>query len=91
MSGPSETTDSPTEANSSPSISVCVGSRQEVIEKRKMRCNVNGRDVVIFYHNKTFYAMDQRCYRKLHVKTVSFIILLIIAFMFNRILCLCLF
>lgn len=27
-----------------------------------MKCNVNGRDIVVFYHNQQFYAMDQHCY-----------------------------
>ena len=46
-------------------LSVFVGSKQELVEKAKKRCDVNGRDIVIFYHNRNFYAMDQRCYRKL--------------------------
>lgn len=43
---------------------VFVGSKQEFVEKQKVKCNVNGRDIVVFYHNQHFYAMDQHCYRK---------------------------
>ena len=61
MSRPSDAS----EAAFSPAVSSFVCSKQELVEKRKIRCNVNGREIVIFYHNRDFYAMDQRCYRKL--------------------------
>ena len=48
----------------SSSESVFVGYRQELMRNRKTKYNVNGRDIVIFYHNGNFHAMDQRCYRK---------------------------
>ena len=43
---------------------ILVGIKQDFVEKQKVKCNVNGRDIVIFYHNQQFYAMDQHCYRK---------------------------
>ena len=48
----------------SSSESVFVGYRQELVRNRKTKYNVNGRDIVIFYHNGNFHAMDQLCYRK---------------------------
>ena len=48
----------------SSSESVFVGYRQELVRNRKTKYNVNGRDIVIFYHSGNFHAMDQRCYRK---------------------------
>ncbi|XP_068747653.1 Rieske domain-containing protein-like isoform X1 [Montipora capricornis] len=51
----SQTTDSPI-------TGVSVGTKQHVIEKGRMKCNVHGRDIVIFYHDGKFYAMDQQCY-----------------------------
>ena len=48
----------------SPITGVSVGTKRHVIEKGRMKCNVHGRDIVIFYHDGKFYAMDQQCYRK---------------------------
>jgi len=58
MSRPSDAS----EAAVGPAVSSFVCSKQELVEKRKIRCNVNGREIVTFYHNRDFYAMDQRCY-----------------------------
>ena len=43
---------------------VFVGIKQDFVEKQKVKYTVNGRDIVVFYHNQQFYAMDQHCYRK---------------------------
>lgn len=59
----SELSELPSEECSS-SESVFVGYRQELVRNRKTKYNVNGRDIVIFYLNGNFHAMDQRCYRK---------------------------
>ncbi|CAH3120055.1 unnamed protein product [Porites lobata] len=57
----SELSELPSEECSS-SESVFVGYRQELVRNRKTKYNVNGRDIVIFYLNGNFHAMDQRCY-----------------------------
>ena len=62
MSEPSHATDS---AKSGSNGGVLLGTKRDLIEKRKLRCNVLGRDIVVFYHDRKFYAMDQLCYRKL--------------------------
>ena len=59
----SELSELPSEECSS-SESVFVGYRQELVRKRKTKYNVNGRDIVIFYLNGNFHAMD-RVSRKL--------------------------
>lgn len=41
---------------------IFVGIKQDIVEKQKVKYNVNGRDIVVFYHNQKFYAMDQHCY-----------------------------
>ena len=63
MSESSETTERLPEEDCNRTVSVFIGRKQELMEKKKKKCNVNGRDIVIFYHNGAFYAMDQRCYR----------------------------
>lgn len=59
MSEPSHATDS---AKSGSNGGVLVGTKRDLIEKRKLRCSVLGRDIVVFYHDRKFYAMDQLCY-----------------------------
>lgn len=61
---PIETTNSESEAGSSQAnnLPVFVGNKREFVEKQKVKCNVNGRDIVVFHHNQRFYAMDQLCY-----------------------------
>ena len=74
MLEPSDTADDSPETEFSPAAaSVFICNKQELVEKRKLKCNVNGRDIVIFYHNETFFAMDQRCYRKFICEELSFI------------------
>ena len=67
----SELSELPSEECSS-SESVFVGYRQELVRNRKTKYNVNGRDIVIFYLNGNFHAMDQRCYRKYWKSTLIF-------------------
>lgn len=64
MSELSERTETLPNEECSSSKSVFVGYRQELVRNKKTKYNVNGRDIVIFYHNRNFHAMDQRCYRK---------------------------
>ena len=61
MSERSRATDS---AKSGSDEGVLVGTKRDLIEKKNFRCNVLGRDIVVFYHDRKFYAMDQLCYRK---------------------------
>lgn len=64
MSELSQTADSLPAGEHCPTSPTFVGSKQDFVEKQKVKCNVNGRDIVVFYHNQQFYAMDQHCYRK---------------------------
>lgn len=43
---------------------VCIGREDDIKKLRRTTATVHNRDVVIFYHNGSFYAMDHRCYRK---------------------------
>ena len=65
MAEVSQTAYSQSEADAShPNLPVFVGNRLDFVEKQKVKCSVNGRDIVVFYHSQHFYAMDQHCYRK---------------------------
>ncbi|XP_075397408.1 Rieske domain-containing protein isoform X1 [Tenrec ecaudatus] len=42
--------------------SVCVGREDEIKKRNRMTAVVHGREVVIFYHQGQYHAMDIRCY-----------------------------
>jgi len=44
-------------------IFVC--NLEEIQQKVKIQRSVGGREVAVFYHKGSVYAMDYRCYRKL--------------------------
>ncbi|XP_044302066.1 Rieske domain-containing protein isoform X3 [Varanus komodoensis] len=41
---------------------ICVGSEEDLKKLRKTTATVHGREVVVFYHDGRFYALDCRCY-----------------------------
>ncbi|XP_062984689.1 Rieske domain-containing protein [Elgaria multicarinata webbii] len=41
---------------------VCVGREDELKKLQKMTATVHDREVVVFYHDERFYALDCRCY-----------------------------
>ncbi|KAJ6669773.1 hypothetical protein lerEdw1_000322 [Lerista edwardsae] len=41
---------------------VCIGREDDIKKLRRTTATVHNRDVVIFYHDGSFYAMDHRCY-----------------------------
>ncbi|KAH0628091.1 hypothetical protein JD844_008810 [Phrynosoma platyrhinos] len=49
-----------TEKVSSP---VCIGTEEGLKKQRKIVATVHDREIVVFYHDGRFYAMDCRCYR----------------------------
>ncbi|MDW3614249.1 MAG: Rieske (2Fe-2S) protein, partial [Nitrososphaeraceae archaeon] len=40
---------------------ICISTLEELKKKGCMSCNVNGYDLVIFYHEGRVYALDNRC------------------------------
>uniref|UniRef100_A0A8D0GF65 Rieske domain-containing protein n=2 Tax=Sphenodon punctatus TaxID=8508 RepID=A0A8D0GF65_SPHPU len=41
---------------------VCVGREDDIKQSRRITASVNDREIVVFYHEEKFYAMDCRCY-----------------------------
>ncbi|XP_076857341.1 Rieske domain-containing protein [Brachyhypopomus gauderio] len=39
-----------------------IGKRDDIIRARRVVTSVNGRDILVLYHQGAFYAMDVRCY-----------------------------
>ncbi|NXD10849.1 RFESD protein, partial [Nothocercus nigrocapillus] len=44
---------------------VYVCKEDDIKKSQRITTKVNGREVVVFYHGRKFYAMDARCYRKI--------------------------
>ncbi|XP_014426809.2 Rieske domain-containing protein isoform X2 [Pelodiscus sinensis] len=45
-----------------PHAPVCVGKEEEIKQSQRIIASVHDREVVIFYHEGKFYAMDCGCY-----------------------------
>nr|XP_020648867.1 Rieske domain-containing protein isoform X1 [Pogona vitticeps] len=41
---------------------VCVGREDDLKKNKKTTASVHDREIVVFYHNGRFYALDCRCY-----------------------------
>ncbi|KFP67457.1 Rieske domain-containing protein, partial [Cariama cristata] len=48
-----------------------VGKEDEIKKSQRVTAKVNGREVVVFYHEGKFHAMDSRCYRKIFAHMIS--------------------
>lgn len=48
-----------------------IGKEDDIKKSRRVTAKVNGREVVVFYHEGKFHAMDSRCYRKIFAHTIS--------------------
>ncbi|XP_048833837.1 Rieske domain-containing protein-like [Brienomyrus brachyistius] len=46
----------------SPPSSHFIGKREDLMKVKRVTKFINGRDVLVLYHNGTFHAMDTRCY-----------------------------
>lgn len=55
----------------------CFGKREDIIQVKRVVKLVNGRDIVVLYHEGEFYALDVHCYRKddQHFFRFSFLLL----------------
>ncbi|KFQ92453.1 Rieske domain-containing protein, partial [Nipponia nippon] len=42
-----------------------IGKEGDIKRSGRVTAKVNGREVVVFYHEGKFHAMDSRCYRKI--------------------------
>uniref|UniRef100_A0A8C3KYQ7 Rieske domain-containing protein n=1 Tax=Chrysolophus pictus TaxID=9089 RepID=A0A8C3KYQ7_CHRPC len=43
---------------------VLVGKEDDIKKSQRITAKVNGREVVVFYHEGRFYALDSRCYHE---------------------------
>lgn len=50
---------------------ILIGKEDDIKKSGRVTAKVNGREVVVFYHEGKFHAMDSRCYRKIFAHTIS--------------------
>ncbi|KAM9588693.1 Rieske domain-containing protein isoform 2-T3 [Morphnus guianensis] len=43
---------------------ILIGKEDDIKKSRRVTAEVNGREVVVFYHEGKFHAMDSRCYHE---------------------------
>ncbi|KFO99548.1 Rieske domain-containing protein, partial [Calypte anna] len=44
---------------------VFIGKEDDIKRSQRATARVNGREIVVFYHQGKFHALDSRCYRKI--------------------------
>ncbi|KFQ54466.1 Rieske domain-containing protein, partial [Nestor notabilis] len=50
---------------------ILIGKENDIKKSRRVTAKVSGREVVVFYHEGKFYAMDSRCYRKIFTHMIK--------------------
>lgn len=51
-----------------PSRLYFIGKKEDLIQAKRTTVTLDGRDILIIYHQRKFYAMDLQCYREWHEK-----------------------
>uniref|UniRef100_A0A673IB08 Soluble Rieske-type ferredoxin domain-containing protein n=1 Tax=Sinocyclocheilus rhinocerous TaxID=307959 RepID=A0A673IB08_9TELE len=41
-----------------------IGKKEDLVQAKRMNVTLDGRDILIIYHQRTFYALDLQCYRE---------------------------
>ncbi|KFP76834.1 Rieske domain-containing protein, partial [Apaloderma vittatum] len=50
---------------------ILIGKEDDIKRSRRVTAKVDGREIVVFYHEGKFHAMDSRCYRKIFAHLIS--------------------
>lgn len=50
---------------------ILIGKEDDIKKSGRVTAKVDGREVVVFYHDGKFHAMDSRCYRKIFACMIS--------------------
>ncbi|KAM4638049.1 Rieske domain-containing protein isoform 1-T1 [Amazona ochrocephala] len=43
---------------------ILIGKEDDIKKSQRVTAKINGREVLVFYHEEKFYAMDSRCYHE---------------------------
>ncbi|KFP11787.1 Rieske domain-containing protein, partial [Egretta garzetta] len=71
-------------AEEEPGGLILIGKEDDIKRSGRVTAKANGREVVVFYHEGKFHAMDSRCYRKIltHMISISRSLAIFIFFFF---------
>lgn len=58
-------------AETEPDGLVFIGKEEDIKKSQRITAKVDGREIVVFYHEGKFHALDSRCYRKIFACVIS--------------------
>ncbi|KFU99815.1 Rieske domain-containing protein, partial [Pterocles gutturalis] len=58
-------------AETGPDGLILIGKENDIKRSGRATAKIDGRELVVFYHEGKFYAMDSRCYRKIFACIIS--------------------
>lgn len=50
---------------------IFIGKEEDIKKSQRITPKINGREIVVFYHEGKFHALDSRCYRKIFACVIS--------------------
>ncbi|NXB79360.1 RFESD protein, partial [Donacobius atricapilla] len=50
---------------------IFVAKEEDIKKSQRITAKINGREIVVFYHEGKFHALDSRCYRKIFACLIS--------------------
>ncbi|NXC91598.1 RFESD protein, partial [Cercotrichas coryphoeus] len=58
-------------AETEPDGLIFIGKEEDIKKSQRITAKINGREIVVFYHEGKFHALDSRCYRKIFAHVIS--------------------
>ncbi|NXD27631.1 RFESD protein, partial [Spelaeornis formosus] len=58
-------------AETEPDGLIFIGKEEDIKKSQRITAKINGREIVVFYHEGKFHALDSRCYRKIFTYVIS--------------------
>ncbi|NWZ04072.1 RFESD protein, partial [Agelaius phoeniceus] len=50
---------------------IFIGKEDDIKKSQRITAKIDGREIVVFYHEGKFHALDSRCYRKIFASVIS--------------------
>ncbi|NWX54748.1 RFESD protein, partial [Promerops cafer] len=50
---------------------IFIGKEEDIKKSQRITAKISGREIVVFYHEGKFHALDSRCYRKIFACVIS--------------------
>lgn len=58
-------------AETEPDGLIFIGKEEDIKKSQRITAKIDGREIVVFYHEGKFHALDSRCYRKILACVIS--------------------